>query len=184
MLRSLLVISTFASLFGWTGKVLEYLMLVLNLYMMTVLVYSFYNRKISTKLAYKPKVSILIPAHNEQNVIAETVYSILDQTYQNIEIIVIDDASSVVSGIQTRVRMYNRNQNIWTMLQDSEFAIHCSIFQSGRDSMLGCCGLGGNGQFVKRDALESVGGWKTGRLAECICQPKIPPFAHLIFPHL
>ena len=43
---------------------------------------------------YKPFVSILIPAHNEEGVIASTVENILNMDYQNFEIIVIDDRSS------------------------------------------------------------------------------------------
>ena len=43
---------------------------------------------------YKPFVSILIPAHNEEYVIANTVENILQLDYPNFEIIVIDDRSS------------------------------------------------------------------------------------------
>ena len=43
---------------------------------------------------YKPFVSVLIPAHNEETVIAGTVENILNMDYGNFEIIVIDDRSS------------------------------------------------------------------------------------------
>jgi glycosyltransferase involved in cell wall biosynthesis len=42
----------------------------------------------------KPKVSIIIPAFNASDFIDEAVYSVLNQTYQNIEIIIIDDNST------------------------------------------------------------------------------------------
>ena len=42
---------------------------------------------------YKPFVSIMIPAHNEESVIAHTVENIRNLTYKNIEIILIDDRS-------------------------------------------------------------------------------------------
>lgn len=45
-------------------------------------------------MAIEPKVSILIPCFNQENVITETVLSALDQTYENIEVIVSDDAST------------------------------------------------------------------------------------------
>ena len=43
---------------------------------------------------YKPFVTIMIPAHNEENVIANTVENIRSIDYPNFEIIVIDDRSS------------------------------------------------------------------------------------------
>ena len=43
---------------------------------------------------YKPFVSVLIPAHNEESVIAATVENILQMDYENFEVIVIDDRST------------------------------------------------------------------------------------------
>lgn len=42
----------------------------------------------------KPLVSVIIPAYNHQNYIQETIKSIINQTYENIECIIIDDGSS------------------------------------------------------------------------------------------
>ena len=41
-----------------------------------------------------PKVSILIPLYNSENYIEETIQSCLNQTYENIEIIIVDDGST------------------------------------------------------------------------------------------
>jgi glycosyltransferase involved in cell wall biosynthesis len=41
-----------------------------------------------------PLVSVLMPAYNSELYIAEAIQSILNQTYQNIELIIFDDGSS------------------------------------------------------------------------------------------
>jgi len=41
-----------------------------------------------------PKISILIPLYNSEEYIAETIDSCLNQTYDNIEIIIVDDGST------------------------------------------------------------------------------------------
>jgi glycosyltransferase involved in cell wall biosynthesis len=42
----------------------------------------------------RPKVSVVIPAYNSENLIAETIESVLNQTYQNYEIVAVDDGST------------------------------------------------------------------------------------------
>jgi cellulose synthase/poly-beta-1,6-N-acetylglucosamine synthase-like glycosyltransferase len=64
-----------------------------------------------------------------------------------------------VAGVQGKVRMYNKNKNLLTALQDDEFAIVSHLYQMGKEAIGGITALGGNGQFVKREALESVEGW-------------------------
>src|SRR5574344_2985837 len=43
---------------------------------------------------YKPFVTVMIPAHNEESVISKTVEKVLEMTYEKFEVIVIDDRSS------------------------------------------------------------------------------------------
>ena len=45
-------------------------------------------------LTKKIKFSIIIPNYNKEEYVADTLDSIFNQTYKNIEVIVIDDASS------------------------------------------------------------------------------------------
>ena len=42
----------------------------------------------------KPLVSICIPAYNNAEYILETINNILDQSYKNLELIVVDDKST------------------------------------------------------------------------------------------
>jgi cellulose synthase/poly-beta-1,6-N-acetylglucosamine synthase-like glycosyltransferase/peptidoglycan/xylan/chitin deacetylase (PgdA/CDA1 family)/spore germination protein YaaH len=53
----------------------------------------FRKRKDFSTPDYQPRVAVLIPAYNEEKVIARTVRSVLMSNYKNIRIIVIDDGS-------------------------------------------------------------------------------------------
>ena len=177
---------------------------------------------------YKPYVSILIPAHNEAEVISKTIENISKIEYPKYEIIVIDDRSTddtalvlekisneyqnmkyfsrtkeafpgksavlndamkiakgdailvfdadarvkpdflkelipalepeQVGAVQARKVIINREQNFLTRCQDNEMAVD-THFQVGRDSVKGAVELRGNGELIKRKALEDVNGW-------------------------
>jgi cellulose synthase/poly-beta-1,6-N-acetylglucosamine synthase-like glycosyltransferase/spore germination protein YaaH/peptidoglycan/xylan/chitin deacetylase (PgdA/CDA1 family) len=47
---------------------------------------------------FQPPVSVLIPAYNEQEIIVETVNSVLDSDYPRIEVIVVNDGSTDRTG--------------------------------------------------------------------------------------
>lgn len=67
-----------------------------------------------------PKVSILIPVFNRKNFISECIQSALDQTYRDIEIVVVDNASNdgtweicqKFSARDRRVRIFRNHENI------------------------------------------------------------------------
>ncbi len=44
-----------------------------------------------------PLVSVVIPSYNHENFVKESIQSVIDQTYQNIELIIIDDGSPDMS---------------------------------------------------------------------------------------
>ncbi|MEK6834361.1 MAG: glycosyltransferase, partial [Thermoproteota archaeon] len=57
-----------------------------------------YLDKFTVKSNQKPKVSIILPARNEEEFIAKCLESLLDQDYENYEIIAIDDHSEDRTG--------------------------------------------------------------------------------------
>ncbi|HZS45685.1 MAG TPA: glycosyltransferase [Blastocatellia bacterium] len=56
---------------------------------------------------YNPFVSIIVPAYNEEKVIASTIESLLASTYQHFEIIVVDDGSPDKTSEVVRERFGN-----------------------------------------------------------------------------
>ncbi|HOK95978.1 MAG TPA: glycosyltransferase family 2 protein [Anaerohalosphaeraceae bacterium] len=87
-----------------------------------------------------PLVSVLVPYYNGRRYIREAIFSILNQTYPNIEIIVVDDASpnhdesdyirkfAVEMGINLLV--HSENKGIGPTLADA-FEVTCGEFITG-----------------------------------------------------
>lgn len=63
-------------------------------------------------------VSVCIPTYNSAEYIEDTVKSILNQTYQNLELVIIDDCSmdntvELVKGIaDSRIKLYENEHNL------------------------------------------------------------------------
>ena len=61
-----------------------------------------------------PLISVIIPTHNSTKTIAEAVNSIINQTYKNIEIIIVDDNSSDnTKGIISKIQKENPDKKIF-----------------------------------------------------------------------
>lgn len=179
--------------------------------------------------SYKPFVSVMIPAHNEESVISETIARVFGIDYPNYEVIVIDDRSSDntasviksleadyngrlktlirpkdafpgksavlndalkmakgeailvfdadaqmdkdfltnlvyelqpkdVGAVQARKVVKNKDVNLLTKCQNNEMTID-TLCQVTRDAVKGAVELRGNGELIKREALEDIGGW-------------------------
>lgn len=67
-------------------------------------------------------------------------------------------ADENVGAVQARKVIANAEENWLTRCQNYEYSLD-SHFQYGRDSVRGAVELRGNGQLVKREALQEVGGW-------------------------
>ena len=177
---------------------------------------------------YKPFVTIMIPAHNEESVISHTVENVLNIDYPNFEVIIIDDRSSDntasvikdlearheqvralirdknafpgksavlndafviargeailvfdadatvepdflnkliphlepadVGAVQARKIIRNKDVNFLTRCQNNEYTFD-TYLQESRDAIKGAVELRGNGELIKRRALEDINGW-------------------------
>jgi 1,2-diacylglycerol 3-beta-glucosyltransferase len=61
-----------------------------------------------------------------------------------------------VGGVQTLVRIKNRKKSFLAKLQDIEFLTFSKVVQFARAIFKGSVALGGNGQFIRATALETV----------------------------
>lgn len=71
-----------------------------------------------------PSVSVIIPAYNSAHYIKECVHSVLTQTYQNFEIIVVDDGSTD-NSVQIISHFASKDARIRVFRQ-----VHCGVGQA------------------------------------------------------
>ncbi|MCK5818287.1 MAG: glycosyltransferase family 2 protein [Psychromonas sp.] len=62
------------------------------------------------------KVSVVIPSYNHENFIADAIQSVLNQTFQNFEIIITDDGSSDNTVMQ--VEKFKENRGSYFALEN------------------------------------------------------------------
>lgn len=224
----------FAGIISENLTFLQWILFIPAILMIIIAVMSLKKQKDVVLWPVPPFVSVIIPAHNEEFSIAETVRSIANMDYSlngksNFEIIVVNDGSTdctgeiladvkkefdniriitrrppksgkgkgfvlndalslskgsiigvfdadtkvdsdflstivnylnnpKVDGVQSRVRMYNKDENFLSNMQDVEFSGFGNILRA-KDNFGFSGFLGGNGQFVKKEAIEKSGKW-------------------------
>jgi glycosyltransferase involved in cell wall biosynthesis len=80
-----------------------------------------------------PLISVIIPTYNVENYIIDSVNSIINQTYKNIEIIIVDDNSNdntfkilnSLKELDSRIKLYKNNKNL-KIVNTLNFAISVS----------------------------------------------------------
>lgn len=117
----------------------------------------------------KPKVSVIIPAYNEEKVIQQCLQSLVDQTFESYEVIIIDDAStdqtkSIIQGFvsqypdQIKLREYGKvgpgkARNLTAYQSDAEFLVFTDADCYAEPDWIGQI----IGSFIS-DEIGSVGG--------------------------
>ena len=92
-------------------------------------------------------VSVVVACFNQKNVIAETIFSILEQTYTNLEIIISDDGSTdgtrelleSLASTDSRIKLYLQEKNLgitdnYNFLVNQATGFYIALF-SGDDLM-------------------------------------------------
>ncbi|WHZ31957.1 glycosyltransferase [Desemzia incerta] len=69
-------------------------------------------------MMHQPLVSVIVPVYNVENYIEECLDSIIEQTYSNLEIIVIDDGSTDCSN--QKVRLYTKDERVQLIEQANQ----------------------------------------------------------------
>jgi len=93
LILEILIYSTIAILIGVSGAWIFLLKSMIDSFRLTPYLDRFENKSTTT-----PKVSIILPARNEEKFIEKCLDSLIKQDYKNYEIIVIDDSSSDSTG--------------------------------------------------------------------------------------
>jgi len=93
-----------------------------------------YSEKIVSKFSPNPKVTVVVSTFNSSKFISQTLISILNQSWQNIEVIVVDDCSSdstieIVKEFvvhDSRIKLLQNSQNLGTYAARNHALLHAS----------------------------------------------------------
>jgi len=97
-----------------------------------------------------PRVSVVIPSYNHENYIVEAIQSVLDQTYQDFEIIITDDGST------------DNTVNVIQKFTDPRIKLFAFETNQGASVSLNYCIKNSTGQFIS--LLNSDDVWLSQKL--------------------
>jgi len=103
------------------------------------------------------KVSVVIPAHNEEKNIAKTIEALLAQDYPNLEIIIVDNASS--DKTNEVAKKFERTTN---QIENNNVSISLKVVHESRKGLL---------QARERGRKEATGEIIVNMDADCLPEP-------------
>jgi glycosyltransferase involved in cell wall biosynthesis len=114
-----------------------------------------------------PVVSVLIPSYNHESYIEETIQSILNQTFQDFEIIITDDGSS--------------DKTVDKIKNFSDPRIHLHVFKEnqGACKALNNCILNSKGKYITYISSDDV--WELNKLEKQLKYLEENPSIHVLF---
>ena len=75
-------------------------------------------------------------------------------------------ADPCVAAVQGRICSINAGQNMLTRFLSCEAAVQYEVYLGGKDALDLYVGLAGTCQFIRKEALDAVGGWNENSLGE------------------
>lgn len=106
----------------------------------------------------EPKVSVLIANYNNQDYLSECIYSIKDQSYLNIEIILIDDSSSdnslqKINKFKNEIIIVKKNFNKTRVGSYDQAKSYYECLKVAKGEIIFFCD---SDDYFKKDKIESV----------------------------
>jgi glycosyltransferase involved in cell wall biosynthesis len=116
--------------------------------------FEFYNSMEITQKSENPAISVIIPTFNRAWCLEETLLSVLDQTFKNFEVIVVDDGST--DGTLALLRKYPQVRvHRWEITQGVSAARNRGIEMAGGECI---CFLDSDDRWIK-DKLQVQADW-------------------------
>ena len=69
------------------------------------------------------KVTVILPVYNNKNDVQKAIMSIINQTYKNWELLIINDAST--DGTENILKKYSDNSNIKIINNEKNMGCYC-----------------------------------------------------------